>query len=102
MLSKKSKARRRKLNDVNIKVTFIAWLIEFLALFIAAAIPPVVGQGTVAHAAIQIVTHLFYFVLLPLCYLINDSDIKNAIVDGSWFQAIRGIFNRTNIEVLRN
>ena len=102
MLSEKAKARRRKLSDVNIKVSFIAWLIEFLALFVGAAIPLIVGQGHVAHPALQIISHFLYFVLLPFCYLVNSSDIKNAIVDESWFQAIRGIFNRTNIQVLRN
>ena len=100
LLSKKSKARRRKLSDVNIKVTFIAWLMEFLALFVTAVIPTLFGHGQVAHAALQIFTHLFYFVLLPFCYLVNSSDTKNAIVDESWFHAIRGIFNRTNIQVL--
>ena len=100
MLSEKSKARRRKLSDVNIKVTFIAWLMEFLALFVAASIPTMFGHGQVAHAVWQILTHWFYFVLLPFCYLINSSDTKNAIVDDNWFHAIRGIFNRTNIQVL--
>ena len=101
MLSKKSKARRRQLSNVNIKVTFIAWFVEFLALFAVAVIPPIFfGQSRDAHVALQILTHLFYFVLMPFSYLINSPDTKNAIVDTNWFHAIRGIFNRTNIQVL--
>ena len=101
MLSDNSKARRRKLSDVNIKVTFIAWLMEFLALFVAAGIPTIFGHGQVAHAVLQILIHFFYFVLLPFCYLINSSGTKNAIVDESWFLAIRGIFSTINTQKSR-
>ena len=74
---------------------------EFLGSFVAASIPAIFGHGQIAHATLQILTLFFYFVLLPFSYLINSSDIKKAIVDESWFHAMRGIFNRTNIQVLR-
>ena len=101
MLSEKSKARRHKLNDVNIKVTFIVWLIEFVASILLIFIPKIFGHGQVGTGAGTIFVSLFYFLLLPFSYLINSSDIKGEIVDESWFHAIRGIFNRTNIQVLR-
>ena len=101
MLSDNSKARRRKLNNVNIKVTFIAWLIEFIGSFVPALILKIVGHEQVGISAGEILRSSIYFVLLPLVYLINSSDLKAAIVDESWFHAIRGIFNRTNIQVLR-
>ena len=101
MLTEKAKARRRKLNDVNIKVTSLIWLIEFVGSFILIFIPKIVGHEQVGIAAGEILVSTFYFVLLPFSYLINNSDIKASIVDESWFHAIRGIFNRNNVQVLR-
>ena len=98
MLSENAKARRRKLNDVNIKVTFMIWLIEFVGSFIQIFIPKIVGHGQVGTGAGAIFVVSLYFVLLPFAYLINSSDIKHTIVDESWFHAVRGIFSRTNIQ----
>ena len=100
MLTEKAKARRRKLNVVNIKVTFMIWLIEFVGSFILIFIPKIVGHGQVGTGAGWIFCVSLYFVLLPFAYLINSTDIKQTIVDESWFYAVRGIFNRTNIQVL--
>jgi len=100
LLSENSKARRRKLNEVNIKVAFIAWLIEFIASILLTFVPKLFGHGLIGTGAGEVFTVFFYFVLLPFSYLINDSDIKNAIVDENWFHAILGIFNRTNIEAV--
>ena len=101
MLSDNAKARRRRLNDVNIKVTFMIWLIEFVGSFIQIFIPKMVGHGQVGTATGLIFVVSLYFVLLPFAYLINSSDIKQTIVDESWFHAVRGIFSRTSIQVLR-
>ena len=86
---------------VNIKVTFIAWIIEFIGSILQAFVPKVFGHGLVGTGAGEIFTVFFYFVLLPFSYLINDSDIKNAIVDENWFHAISRIFNRTKFQVIR-
>ena len=101
MLSENAKARRRKLNDVNIKVTFIIWLIEFVGSFILIFIPKIVGHGQVGTGVGAILCVSLYFVLLPFAYLINSTDIKQTIVDESWFHAVRGIFSRTSIQVMR-
>ena len=71
-----------------------------VALFVAAAIPTLFGHGQVGTAVGETVTFSFYFVLLLFSYLVNNSDIKNTIVEDTLFRAIRGIFSRTNIQVL--
>ena len=86
---------------VNIKVTFIAWIIEFVGSILMPFVPKIFGHGLVGTGAGDVIILLFYFVLLPFSYLINDPDIKSAIVDKNWFHAIIGIFNRTNIEAFR-
>ena len=62
--------------------------------------PSVFGHAQAGTATAHTIGIAFYFVLLPFLYLVNDSDVKNTIVEDNWVRAIRGIFNRTNIEVL--
>ena len=100
MLSEKSKVRRRKIMEVNIKVTFILWLTEFVVSILLLSVPNISGHGQAGSAAGMIFVVPFYFVLLPFLYLVNSSDVKLTIAEESWFRAIRGIFNRSNNEVL--
>ena len=100
LLSDKAKARRRKLTDINIRVTFIMWAIEFVGSLQLMLITTIFGHEQVGAATAGIFIFAFYFVILPFCYLVNNSDIKYAIVDDGWIRTIRGIFNRTNIQVL--
>ena len=99
-LSERSKVRRRKLIEVNIKVSFMLWLIEFVASIVMVFTPAIFGHGQVGTATGLIFVALFYFVLLPFFCLVNSSDVKLTIVEESWFPALRGIFNRSNVEVL--
>ena len=100
MLWEKAKVRRRKLIDVNIKVTFILWLIEFVGSILLIFVPKIFEHGQVGTTAGNTFVVLFYFVLLRFCYLVNSSDVKLTIAEESWFRAMRGIFNRTNVQVL--
>ena len=100
LLSDKTKARRRKLTNVNIKVTFIMWAIELVGSLLLILITTIFGHGQIGAATAGIFIFAFYFVILPFCYLVNSSDIKYAIVDDGWIRTVRGIFNRTNIQVL--
>ena len=100
MLSENTKIKRRKLTEVNIGVTFVVWLTEFFGSIVWIFTPTVFGHGQVGTATGHTIGVAFYFVLLPFLYLVNDSDVKNAIVEDNWVLAIRGIFNRTNIQVL--
>ncbi len=100
MLSENTKIRRRKLTEVNIKVTFVVWLTEFAGSLLAVFTPTVFGHGQNGTATGHTMVLAFYFVLLPFLYLVNDSEIKNAIVEDSLFRAIRGIFKRHSTRVL--
>ena len=102
MLSENTKIKRRKLTEVNIKVTFILWLIEFVGSTLLLLVPTIFGHGQAGTATGMLFVALFYFVLLPFFYLVNNSDVKSTIAEESWVRAIRGIFNRRNIQVLPN
>ena len=99
-MSDKSKIKRRKLTEVNIKVTFVVWLTEFVGSVMWIFTPTVFGHAQVGTATGHTIVVAFYFVVLPFLYLVNDSDVKNTIAEDSWLRAIRGIFKRTNIQVL--
>ena len=99
-MPEESKIRRRKLAEVNIRVTFVVWLTECVGSIILIFGSTVFGHAQVGTGIANIVATAFYFVLIPFLYLINDSDVKNTIAEDSWFRAIRGIFNRTNIQIL--
>ena len=99
-MSDKSKIRRRKFNDVNIRVAFIVWLAEFVNSIVAMFGPTLFAHEQVAASFGSAITMDMYFVVLPFLYLVNDTDVKNTITDDGWFRAIRGIFNRTNVQVL--
>ena len=98
-MSDKSRIRRRKLFDVNIKITFIVWLTEFIGSLLLVFIPKIFGHGQIGTEAGFALSVTFYFVLLPFLYMVNNDDVKNTIADDSWFHAIRGIFNKTNVQV---
>ncbi len=99
-MSERSKIRRRNVNDVNIKVTFIVWFAEFVGSILWISIPKIFGHGQVGTSIGYGLVMDLYFVVLPFLYLINDSDVKDSITDDGWFRTIRGIFNRTNVQVL--
>ena len=86
--------------EVNIKITFILWLIELIGSIILVSARTVFGHGPVGTATTGVFLMLFYFLLLPFFYLVNDSDVKSTIAEESWYRAMRGIFNRSNVEVL--
>ena len=76
------------------------WLTEFVGSLLILCIPKIFGHGQIG-ASIGWMFHIaFYFVLLPFFYLVNDSDVKNAMVEDSWYRPIKGIFSRTSVEVL--
>ena len=78
----------------------MVWLTEFVGSFLLVFIPKIFGHGQVGTETGYALAVTFYFVLLPFLYLVNDNDVKNTITEDSWFHAIKGIFNRTNAQVI--
>ncbi len=76
------------------------WLTEFVGSILLIFGSTIFGHGQVGTGAAHIFAMVFYFVLLPFLYMVNDSDVKNTIAEGSWFRAVTGIFNRASIQEL--
>lgn len=93
VLSEKSRNRRIRISNVNIQVTFIVWLVEFLGCLTMAIDFLVVGSRSNAITGLlRTLTMFCYFVLLPWTYLMNSSETKHTIADESWRVGLAGIF----------
>ena len=93
LLSDRARNRRAVICQVNIKVTFIVWLVEFFGCMTMAIDFLVIGSRSNALTGLlRTLTILAYFVLLPFTFLVNCHETKEAILDSSWRTALEGIF----------
>ena len=84
--------------QVNIKVTVIVWLVEFLGSIILVLDFLVIGNRSNAlRGLFRILIMLLFFVLLPCTFLINCSETKNAIVDHNWGDALVRMFKSPKV-----
>ena len=88
-LDDSTKARRHRSNLLNIQITILAWLIEFMGFFFFFLGSFFVGQRSkIAIFFFQILTITYNFILLPSIFLIDNSHRKSSIVDSSWYFAL--------------
>ena len=76
------------------KTTFICWLVEFAGSFLCIFGPFITGHRNVGWGVIQVLILFVYFILLPLTYLINSSETKNAIADVNWMSGVSVVFRQ--------
>ena len=87
LLSDSSKARRHRRNLLNLQITVLAWIIEFLGVsgFLVGSF--IVGHtNTTATFILQTFSAIFNFILLPGVLSISNSDFKAALADSVWYQ----------------
>jgi predicted permease len=93
-LSNASKKQTRQRINLNIQITFLNWLMEFFGFFFIFLGSFILGhKNAVLTLCLQILTVLFYYVLVPSMYLINGDDCKDRILSSNLFNAIDGIFH---------
>ena len=91
ILTKSTKTIRNKRHLINIHVTILAWLVEFLGFFIVF-----IGHYVIGHKKnfiIQFLELACYCIVLPYVYLINDTKEKIKIADSGWYHRTLMIFN---------
>ena len=99
VLSEKTKNRRAKLCQINIKVTFMVWLAEFFGCMTMAIDFLIIGsQNNAVTGILRTLTMLTYFVLLPLTFFLNSSEAKDTIIDYSWKIALSGVL-KTKVKI---
>ena len=94
VLSERFINRRAKICQINIKVNFISWVVEFLGCMTMALNFLVIGTKNNELAGfVKTITMLVFFVILPCTFLVNSSAGINTIVDDSWFNAMSRLIN---------
>ena len=94
IMSDSAKDMRHRRNLINIHITFLGWLVEFSGFFIM-----VLGSFFIGHSSVyitlllQTINIIILFIILPCVYLINDSDLKENIVESKYYLTILQFFH---------
>ena len=84
--------------EVNAKITFIIWLLEIFSIIVVAVVGLVAGMKEIA----SVLYLLFYYVILPLVFVINTSSNKDRLVDLGFFNLIRATICYPCCRVMQN
>ena len=94
VLTDSSKDMRHRRNLINIHITFLGWLVEFLGFFII-----VLGSFILGHISptitlcLQTFSVIIQYIILPLVYLINDTELKGNVAASRCYIKILELFN---------
>ena len=91
LLTRSSKIMRNKRHLINIHVTILAWLVEFLGFLIVFLGHYVIGHNK--KFIVQILELVCYCIILPYVYLFNDTKSKIIIAESRWYLWILRLFN---------
>ena len=83
LLADDSKLRRNRRVLLNVHVSFIVWMLEFMLGFLVVLNFFVMPLNS--SRGVDIVSLIFYTIVVPGAYLINDSDLKSQIVDSKFY-----------------
>ena len=86
LLTDKSKARRSQRILLNVQVTLLAWILEFLGTFIGSLMI-FSQQKNMTTRGLGLLTTLVYSIVVPSAYLINDVEVKNRILKNKYYLA---------------
>ena len=89
-LSEQTRTTRRRTNSVNVKITFMSWILEFLT-GLSFIIDTMTSHGTDSGLFID---SCLNFILIPGTFVINHGVTKNIIVQENWCQGLRNIMGR--------
>ena len=83
LLPDDSKRRRNRRNLLNVHVSFFVWSLEFMFGFLGVL--TFVFMPFNSSRIVDIVCFVFYAIILPGAYLLNDSNIKLVIVESRFY-----------------
>ena len=102
-LSEDARRYRRQNISVNIKITFLSWILECLegaTIILVWAL----GFGKKSHKVSGIIGPLIVFIATPCTYILNRETTKQIIVMENWLKGLRSTFmnaEETQAEVAR-
>ena len=95
LLTDSTKARRNRCNILNIQITILTWLVEFVGFFGIVLGSMVLGhENKIVTFCLQTASMIIYFIILPYIFLINEtSHLKHVIVDSHWYRKFMNLFD---------
>ena len=97
LLDKSSKVRRWQRNLLNMQMTILAWMAEFLGFFVIFLGSFILGhENVVVTLSLQILTTIIIFILCPSVYLMNSSKVKDMILENHYYITMINKFNCRN------
>ena len=89
LLDDSSKARRLRRIYLNIQITFLTWLIEFVGFLLIVFGSFIFGyKNSYLTLFLQMFSALIYIVVIPSMYLLNSYDLKEQINNSNFYIAI--------------
>jgi hypothetical protein len=89
LLCDSSKVKRRRRILLNMQMTFLAWVVEFLGFaFILLGIFIIGNNNNIVSFIIQIVSVLLMGILVPSTYLINNYSFKSLVLKNKSYLSI--------------
>lgn len=89
MLPDSSKNRRSRRNVLSINITILGWLVELLGFLTVAIGSFILGhENSNVTLIMQVLTMLFYDILLPCTILVNSSEVKDKIAESQLYLTI--------------
>ena len=87
LLNPSTKIKRRHRTLLNISITILAWLVEFLAFFLVFLGSFILGyDSTTTTLFLQTFSFAIYFVICPSVFLMNSHETKTKIVENPIYQ----------------
>ena len=103
ILDDSAKARRLRRIHLNIQITFLTWLVEFLGFLFVVLGSFIFGNNNIYLTFfLQTMTCFVYIVIIPSMYLLNSNDSKDYISESEFYIRINNMIrlkNNNKVEV---
>ena len=92
LLSDPGKAKRQRRINLNIQITILSWLVEFLSFFVVFLGAFILGnKNSKVTLALQTLTAFCYLIVVPSMYLVKSSKFKTRVLDSKIYLALNVI-----------
>ena len=101
LLSDDAKRRRKHTETVNIQMSFMTWLIEFITGCLLITLLTLDDNITII-IIIAFFDIIMTFVAIPGAYILNTEIMKSNIIQNGWFRSLRPFRPSRRIQPARN
>ena len=92
LLSDPAKAKRQRRINLNIQITILSWLVEFLSFFVIFLGSFILGnRNSKVTLAMQTLTAFCYFLVVPSMYLVNSNNFKTVVLESKIYTAFNSL-----------